>query len=107
MKRLEFYKNYSWAAVKLGGMASVATIIFSIIYQYHENGKECFVSLSEFANLIQCGKSTVQRALKQLEATGVIWIEQSNYRNSNTYTINERMCNQWYAEFFGDKSDLW
>jgi DNA-binding transcriptional regulator YhcF (GntR family) len=99
MKRLEFYKNYSWAAVKLGGMASAATIVFSIIYSYHENGKECFLSLNEFANLIQCGRSTVQRALDQLKGCGIIWTEDCNYRNSKTYIINEQMCDYWQTEF--------
>lgn len=99
MKRLEFYKVYSWAAVQLGGMASAETMVFSVIWSFYENNKECFISLSEFAALIGCGKSTIQRAIRKLEYKNVIYIEPCNYRNSNSYTVDERIVDYWKQEF--------
>ncbi|WP_366558635.1 helix-turn-helix domain-containing protein [Ruminococcus sp.] len=99
MIRLEFYKGYSWAAAKLGGMCSPEYAIFTIIYSYHEAKRDCFYSLSSFAKMIGCGRSTVQRALKRLKDTGVLLVGECNYTNSLQYDICEKVVAQWIEEW--------
>lgn len=95
MIKLEFYKGYSWAAEKLGGMCSPEFAIFTIIYSFYENKRDCFYSLSGFAKLISCSRSTVQRALKHLKAMDCIIADECNFTNSMQYIVNERTVSAW------------
>ena len=97
--RLEFYRGYSWAAVRLGGMCSYTYNIFSIIYSYHATGKECFVSLPVFSELLGVSERSVRRGIDILEEFGVVYVGRCNYRNSNQYTVEDRVVDQWRNEY--------
>ena len=99
MVKLEFYKGYSWAAAKLGGMCTPEYAIFTIIYSYHEAKRDCFYSLSGFAKMIGCGRSTVQRALKRLKDTGILIVGDCNFTYSLQYDISEKVVLQWINEW--------
>ncbi len=102
MKRLEFYKYYSWAADKLGGMCTPETAIFSVIYSYYEGEKSCFISYKGFSNLLGISERTVQRAVKRLEAIGVIYVSWSNFTDSKEYEINDSMTREWENSFIAE-----
>lgn len=91
----KYLKTYYWAASQLGGLCKPETQIFSIIYSFDENGRECFCSYEDFAKKMHCGRATVARAIKRLTEKQIIYIGISNYRNSNTYLINYELVDQW------------
>ena len=95
----EFYKNYSWASIKLGGMCSAASQLFSIIYSYHESGKPCFISLNGFAKIIQCSRSTVQKGLNVLKISNAVIVAPCNFTDSLQYDINTDVVNQWKKDW--------
>ncbi len=105
MKQLEFYKVYNWAAFQLGGLCTPETMIFSVMYSYHEAKKECFCSYSEFERIIGCCHATVSTAINKLCTIGIIekYTRGCEYRNSNTYEINESMVKIWKSEFNAGK----
>lgn len=99
MIRLDFYKGYSWAAAKLGGMCTPEYAIFTIIYSYHEANRDCFYSLTGFAKMLGCSRSTVQRALKRLKDTDVLIVGECNFTNSLQYDVRDLIVNRWKVEW--------
>ena len=106
MVRLEFYKSYSWAAEKLGGMCSPEFALFTLMYSFHEADRDCFYSLISLSKMIGCSKSTVQRALKRLKDSGAVTAEQCNFTFSMQYLIDERVVEQWKREW-RNNSETW
>lgn len=92
---LNFYKYYDWAAASLGGYASAKMAVFSYLYSFYENQKNCFPSYKDISKRLMIGEATAKRAIDELVKIGIIRKYSPkgdggcNFRYSNEYEINE------------------
>lgn len=90
MKYLKFYKLHDWILEEFG--ASSEAVIIAIIYSFAENGTECKMSYSQFADVLRCTRPRAIDKIRRLIEAGYISVI-TNGTHINTYTVNCEVFN--------------
>ena len=93
MKNIKFY---NWAAYYFGGYASAKMVVFSYLYSFYENKKNCSKSINDISKELYMSRSTIIRAINELKQYKLI--EKKLSYNGNSYKINEKRINEIFSE---------
>ena len=85
MQYMKFYKLYDWILNEFG--ASGDAVLVSIIYSFEENGVECKLSYSQFAEILKITRPRAVERIQRLIAAGYISVI-TNSTKTNTYSVN-------------------
>lgn len=85
MNYLPFYKLHDWILEEFG--ASGDAVIIAIIYSFEENGIECKLSYSQFADILKITRPRAIERIRRLIESGYISVI-TNRTHTNTYSVN-------------------
>ena len=85
MQYMKFYKLYDWILNEFGASGDAALV--SIIYSFEENGVECKLSYSQFAEILKITRPRAIERIQRLIAMGYISVI-TNSTKTNTYSVN-------------------
>ena len=90
MKYMQFYKLYDWILAEFG--ASSEAVIIAIIYSFQENGIECKLSYSQYADILKITRPRAIEKIRRLIEAGYISVI-TNSTKTNTYFVNRQAFN--------------
>ena len=95
MNKKQEYKSYGYISKSVmdsGELSQKAKLLYATISTYCGSKKECFPSQQLLAEVLSMSKSTVNRAIKELEKSGIVEIRkkqtQSGFK-TNIYILTD------------------